>query len=78
MKNLLVRLKAWWLRKTKRCQRCEEHTGKMEAALSLPDIPEVLYLCVGCAVKEAHDYEVRSEQRVVVMLNNKDRFWKGK
>lgn len=77
MKNLLARLKGWWLRKTKRCQRCENHTGKMEAALSLPDIPEVLYLCVACAVKEVHEYEERTGQRVVVMLNQKDRFFRG-
>lgn len=75
--NWFTRLKNWWLRKTKRCQRCEEHTGKMEAALSLPDIPEVLYLCFGCAMKEVTEYEQRSGQRVMIMLNQKDRPLRG-
>jgi hypothetical protein len=70
--NWLKRLKNWWLRKRKRCERCEQPTGKMEAALSLPDIPEVLYLCFNCAMKEVREYEGRSGQRVMMMLNPKD------
>jgi hypothetical protein len=49
----------------------------MEAALSLPDIPEVLYLCFGCAMKEVTEYEQRSGQRVMIMLNQKDRPLRG-
>ncbi len=47
----------------------------MEAALSLPDIPQVLYLCLTCALKEVTEYEQRSGKRVMIMLNKKDRGW---